>query len=411
MSIAERLSERMRRLRLDTAAIPLVLAFLLCGLTSAAAQPAADEPLSVRMAESVMARHPVVMERWHYEVGLMMLAFERLYKRTADERYYDYIRHNIDQFILPDGSIRTYDLTDYNLDQIASGKSLFLLYERTGEQRYRSAMDTLRRQLREHPRTSEGGFWHKKIYPHQLWLDGVYMAGPFLARYGVAFDDPQAVEDVVHEILLVARYMRDPATGLYYHGWDESREQAWADSITGLSASFWGRAMGWYGMALVDVLDYLPARHLDRGEVIRILQRFAQAVASVQDPVSGMWYQVLDQPQRPENYLEASATSMFIYTFAKGVRMGFLDRRFLDLAHRGFDGVVEEFVDVQEDGTLDLHGTVSVGGLGGKNQRDGSFEYYMSEPIQVNDYKGVGAFILAAIELERVAGERAAEGS
>ncbi len=352
------------------------------------------------MAESVMQRNPTLMERWHYEVGLMMKAFERLYQHTGDERYYEYVKHNLDQFVQPDGSIRTYDLTDYNLDQIASGKALFMLYERTGDERYRGAADTLRRQLEEHPRTSEGGFWHKKIYPYQLWLDGVYMAGPFLARYGVEFDDPEAIDEIVHEILLVTRYMRDPATGLYYHGWDESREQLWADSLTGLSESFWGRAMGWYGMALVDVLDYLPADHEDRPEIIRILQRFAEAVVNVQDPVTGLWYQVLDVPQRPENYLEASASNMFIYTLAKGVRMGYLDAGYLDRARRGYRGVVDHFIEVDAEGLVNLDRTVSVGGLGGDDQRDGSFDYYMSEPIRLNDNKGVGPFIMAGLELE-----------
>lgn len=371
------------------------------------AQPSESDQWSVRMATSVMQRNPILMERWHYEVGLMMKAFERLYEHTDDERYYDYVKRNLDHFIQEDGSIRTYDLTDYNLDQIASGKSLFMLHERTGEERYRRAIDTLRHQLAEHPRTSEGGFWHKKIYPYQLWLDGVYMAGPFLARYGVEFGDGEAVDETIHEILLVTRYMRDPATGLYYHGWDESREQLWADSISGLSESFWGRAMGWYGMALVDVLDYLPAEHEDRAEIVRILKRFAEAVANVQDPVTGLWYQVLDQPQRTENYLEASASNMFIYTFAKGVRKGYLDPRFLELARRGFKGVLAEFIEVDADGLVNLDGTVSVGGLGGDDERDGSFEYYMSEPIRLNDNKGVGPFIMAGIELDIAAEETA----
>jgi unsaturated rhamnogalacturonyl hydrolase len=360
----------------------------------------ADELWSVRMAESVMARNPTLMERWHYEVGLIMKAVEDLHERTGDTRYIEYIRHNIDQFVQPDGSIRTYELDDYNLDQIAAGKLLFGLYERTDDTRYRRAADTLRLQLAEHPRTREGGFWHKQIYPWQLWLDGVYMAGPFLVRYGTEFDDPVAIDEVANEILLVARYLRDPKTGLYYHGWDESREQSWSDPVTGLSKSFWGRGMGWFGMALVDVLDYLPDTHRDRDVIIRVLRDFAHAVAGVQDPVSGLWYQVLDQPQRPENYLEASASGMFIYTLAKGVRMGYLEHEYLAVAQRAYEGVLDRFVEVAPDGHLDFHGTVSVGGLGGDDQRDGTFEYYMSEPIRVNDNKGVGPFIMASLELE-----------
>lgn len=397
MGFQIRVLDRLRR----CAAASILTIVVILASAPASAQP--EDAWSVRMAESVMQRHPELMNRWHYEVGLMMQAFERLYERTGDERYYEYVKHNLDQFIQQDGSIRTYDLTDYNLDQIASGKALFLLHERTGEDRYRQAMDTLRKQLEEHPRTSEGGFWHKKIYPYQLWLDGVYMAGPFLLRYGVEFDDPEAVDDVTREIFLVTRYMRDPATGLYYHGWDESREQNWADSITGLSRNFWGRGMGWFGMALVDVLDYLPPEHEDRAEILRILRRFADAILNVQDPVTGLWYQVLDKPQRPENYLEASASNMFIYTLAKGVRKGYLDAAYLDPARRAHDGVLEHFIEVDENGLLNLDRTVSVGGLGGDDMRDGTFEYYMSEPIRLNDNKGVGPFIMASLELERLA--------
>lgn len=378
----------------------LLLSFVLWPVAAAGAQAPEAAPWSVRMAESVMTRNPVLMERWHYEVGVMLKAFHELWERTGDERYYDYVKENIDRFVQPDGSIRTYDMSDYNLDQINAGKLLFPLYERTGDERYRRAADTLRTQLRQHPRTSEGGFWHKKVYPHQLWLDGVYMAGPFLSQYGRAFDDPEAFDEITHEILLVARHMRDPATGLYYHGWDEAREQIWADSVTGLSKNFWGRGMGWYGMALVDVLDDLPADHPDRGAVVRELRRFAAAVANVQDPVTGTWYQVLDQPNREANYLEASASNMFVYTLARGVRQGHLDPAYLDVARRGYAGILEQFVVVNENGLVDLDRTVSVGGLGGKNQRDGSFEYYMSEPIQLNDRKGVGPFIMASLEME-----------
>ncbi len=382
------------------------LIFCLLGLVAAPAVaqsvPADAQPWSVRMAESVMARDSVVLDRWHYEVGVMMTAFEALWKQMGDERYLAYIRKNVDRFVEPDGSIETYDLADFNLDQINTGKALFPLFETTGDPRYRAAMDTLRQQLRLHPRTSEGAFWHKKVYPNQVWMDGVYMAGPFLARYGTAFGDSAALRDVAHEILLVARHLRDPQTGLYFHGWDEARRQPWADPLTGLSQSFWGRGMGWYAMALVDVLEVLPQDYPERDALVQVLQDLARAVENVQDPVTGLWYQVLDQPNRKANYLEASASTMFIYALAKGVRMGLLDPSYRRVAERGFRGALAEFVRRGEDGLLDLDGTVSVGGLGGKTQRDGSFEYYMSEPVRTNDYKGLGPFILAALEIERL---------
>lgn len=366
------------------------------------AQPV--RPWSVRMAESVMQQKPVLSERWHYEVGVMLRAFEELWQRTGEARYFDYIRTNIDRFVTPEGAIRTYEKKEYNLDQINTGKLLFLLYAQTGDERYRRAIDTLRDQLRHHPRTSEGGFWHKKIYPYQLWLDGVYMMGPFLVRYGVTFDDTKAIEETTHEILLVARYLRDPRTGLYYHGWDEKRQQIWADSITGRSANFWGRGMGWYAMALVDVLDFLPLDHPDRSTIIRILRDLAEAIVRVQDPVTGLWYQVLDLPAYPGNYLEASASSMFVYTLAKGVRKGYLPPEYLEVARRGYRGIVQNLVSVDPDGMVHLNQICAVAGLGGPQRRDGSIAYYLSEPIVSDDPKGVGPFILASLEVEAIEG-------
>lgn len=371
------------------------------GVRAQAPEALSDEaPWSVRMAASVMARHPVYSDEWHYELGVILKGFEKLWERTGDERYYDYIRTNMDPFIGPDGAIGTYDMADYNLDQINAGKMLFPLYARTGEARYRQAADTLRKQLRQHPRTSEGGFWHKQIYPYQLWLDGVYMAGPFLAQYGVTFDEPEAIDEVVHEILLVARYTRDAKTGLFYHGWDEKRHQVWADPVTGLSANFWGRAMGWYAMALVDVLDVLPEAHPDRATVIGVLQGLAAAVRNVQDPVTGVWYQVVDKPTYEGNYLEASASSMFVYALAKGVRKGYLDASYEDVVERGYAGILEQFVTVDDEGLVSVNQICAVAGLGGQQQRDGSFAYYISEPIESNDPKGVGPFIMASLELE-----------
>lgn len=382
-----------------------VLFTLLVGC--AHAQPAApsdpEAPWSVRMAESVMERSPILKTRWHYELGTMLVGFQQLYELTGDERYYEFIRTNIDEFIEEDGSILTYTIEEYNLDQVNSGKLLFLLYERTGEERYREAARTLRRQLAEHPRTEEDGFWHKQVYPHQMWLDGIYMASPFYAQYGATFDEPAAFDDVARQITLITRYTRDARSGLLHHAWDESREMFWADSLTGLSEHYWARAIGWYAMALVDVLDYMPEDHRDRQEIIRILQDLAVGVAGVQDPVTGTWYQILDLAAREGNYHEASASAMFVYALAKGVRLGYLDDAYAHVARRGYEGILEQFIELNDDGLLDMHRIVSVGGLGGRQMRDGSFEYYMSEPIVSNDYKGVGPFIMASVEIERMA--------
>ena len=358
---------------------------------------------SARMAASVMERRPIIRERWDYETGTVLRGFEELWEATGDARYFDYIKRNVDAYVEPDGSIRTYDMADYNLDNINTGKLLFLLYEETGDERYRIAAETLHDQLEHQPTTSEGGYWHKQRYPYQMWLDGLYMAEPFAARYATTWGDPARVDEALDHVALqyqlAARYLRDPATGLYYHGWDEKRQQVWADSLTGRSANFWGRAMGWYAMALVDVLDHLPAHHPEHPRLVRLLQDLAEAIVGVQDPVTGVWYQILDQPNREGNYLEASASSMFVYALAKGVRVGYLDPSYLEAARWGYRGLLQEFVSV-EDGLVNLNRVVSVGGLGGDDDRDGTFAYYMSEPVIANDPKGTGPFILASLEIE-----------
>jgi unsaturated rhamnogalacturonyl hydrolase len=331
----------------------------------------------------------------------VLLGIHQLGVRTGQHKYAEYVRRNMDALVQPDGSIRSYELEEFNLDQIAQGRLLFTLYEQTKQARYRTAIETLREQLRRQPRTTEGGFWHKQIYPNQMWLDGLYMAGPFLAQYGKAFNDTTAFNEVAKQILLVARYTRDARSGLYYHAWDETRSQIWADSLTGQSRNFWGRALGWYAMAIVDVLDYLPASHKDRDAILAVLRDVAASVSAVQDPVTGLWYQVLDQPARKGNYQETSASAMFVYAFAKAARNGWIDARYGAVARRGFDGLTRFMVSTDSAGLLSLDRIVQVSGLGGKQQRDGSFEYYMSEPIVSNDYKGVGPFILASLELAR----------
>jgi len=357
--------------------------------------------LSARLAESLVQRHPVVHPRWDYTAGLALLAVERFGRESGDARYLTYVKDNMDRLVKPDGHIETYELEEFNLDQVHQGRLLFPLYEQTRDERYHKAAERLREQLRRQPRTSEGGFWHKKIYPEQMWLDGLYMAGPFYARWGAVFGEPAAFDDVARQFLLVARHTRDARTGLLYHGWDEARTQIWADRSTGQSPQFWGRAVGWYAMALVDVLDDLPATHRDRATLVRILADLAEAVAKVQDPVTGLWYQVLDQPSRAGNYLEASASAMFVYALAKGVRQGYLPPSLKAVAERGYTGLVEHLVEEDGGGLVSLGGICQVAGLGGKQQRDGSFEYYMREPVVKDDYKGVGPLLLASLELGR----------
>jgi unsaturated rhamnogalacturonyl hydrolase len=274
------------------------------------------------------------------------------------------------------------------------------LYKVTGEKKYWNAATKLREQLKEQPRNADGGFWHKKIYPDQMWLDGLYMAEPFYAEYALLSHDDAAFNDIAKQFILMEQHSRDPKTGLLYHAWDASKKEKWANKTTGLSSNFWGRAMGWYGMALVDVLDYFPADNPQRKTLIRILNRFANAIVKVQDAKTGLWWDILDRPNYKNNYPEASASSMFVYTLAKGVRKGYLPNTFLVSAKKGFDGITKTFVTTTSDGHLNFEGTVSVSGLGGKPYRDGSFEYYMSEKVVQNDPKGLGAFLQAANEME-----------
>ncbi len=361
-------------------------------------------PWSVRFADAVVARNPQVAPRWDYTAGLVLLAIERVAESRRDSALHSYVKTNIDRFVQPDGSIIGYKPDDYNLDQIAEGRLLFPLWNETHDARYRRTAELLRNQLRTQPRTSEGGFWHKKIYPQQMWLDGLYMAEPFYAEYTRVFGDSTAYDDVSRQFLLVARHTRDSRTGLMYHGWDASHSQPWADTATGLSASFWGRAVGWYLVAAVETLDYLPQNHRDRDEIIRTVQDLAAAVARVQDPVTGLWWQVLDQPNRRGNYLEASASSMFVYALGKGARLGYLAPSYRSVAQRGFDGLISNLVKTGSDGRPSLTKICQVAGLGGAPRkdgtyRDGSYSYYVSEPIVADDYKGVGPFIMAALEL------------
>jgi unsaturated rhamnogalacturonyl hydrolase len=372
---------------------------------SATTQPwsvATTQPWSVRMADSVMKRGAPMSARWHYENGVMLKAIEQVWQKTGDDKYWAYIKEISDQFIDPAGNVRTYTVVEYNLDQVNPGKILFPLYKNTGDERYKHAIYLLREQLRWQPRTNERGFWHKRIYPYQMWLDGIYMASPFYAEFANTFDDPAAFDDVAHQITLIEKHTRDPKTGLLYHGWDESKQQRWADPETGLSPHFWGRAIGWYAMAIVDVLDYFPVDHPKRGAIISVFERMVAALSNVQDQPTGLWYQVLDQGNRPGNYLEASASCMFVHAIAKGIRKGYLDKRVLAMAQRGYEGILENLIEVDALGLVNLHWTCGGAGLGGTPYRDGSFEYYVGEKIVTNDYKGVGPFIMASVEMENV---------
>ena len=364
------------------------------------------KPWYQRMVESEMVRFPEAWmmdwdkePTWDYVHGLNLLGFARVYEKTGDKRYFDYLKGYYDELIDEQGNIDTYKREKFNIDMLNAGKVLFFLYDQTGDEKYMLAADKLRAQLNEHPRTSEGGFWHKKRYPSQMWLDGLYMGAPFYAEYIMRARNPEQLDDVFLQFELIEKHLYDPKTGLPRHGWDESRDQKWSDKATGLSPHHWSRALGWYAMAMVDVMDIVPVQNSKRAWLAARFEKFMAQVVKYQHP-TGAWYQVTDLGDREENYLEASGTAMLTYAMARGVNLGVLPESYRAHAERGFAGLVDQMISVDPaTNVITLNQVCAVAGLGGNPYRDGSFEYYMSEPIRPNDAKGVGPFILAALEL------------
>ena len=365
---------------------------------------------SERMMLSEMERNPeawsldfVEKPKWEYTHGLILLACQRLNAQYPNPKYDAYVKAWYNQTIDDSAHVKTYKQSVYNIDRVKPGNALIGLYNETKNEKYLKVIHLLREQLSGQPRTSEGGFWHKKVYPYQMWLDGLYMGEPFYAQYTNEFDSGEsaqkAYDDIVLQFDLIQKHSKDSVTGLLYHGWDESKEQAWANKETGTSPHFWGRAMGWYMMALVDVLDYFPKEHPGYQRLVEYLNEESEVLLKYRD--QGLWYQVLDQGGEEGNYLEASASSMFVYAFAKGANKGYLPEEFKNIANDSFQAMIKQFVTVDGDGIVSLNQVCGVAGLGGNPYRDGSYEYYVNELIRSNDPKGVGPFIMAALELDK----------
>jgi unsaturated rhamnogalacturonyl hydrolase len=361
------------------------------------------------MADSDIKRNPEAWMidfskalKWNYCHGLVMQSILQVYDETGDAKYYDYVYDYLDTMINENGDIYGYKAHEYNIDRVNTGKILFPILKKTEERRFRIALDHQRDQMRTHPRTKEGSFWHKKVYPHQVWLDGLYMAGPFLAQYAKEYNEGALFDDVALQILDVRKHLYDPTTGLYYHGWDESRQQRWADPQTGLSPNFWSRSIGWYMMSIVDVLDFLPENHKDRPAIIGILQELSAALEKFRDLQTGMWYQVTNMQDREGNYLESTGSIMFIYSWIKGAQKGYLDKSYLRKGEEAYEQFIRQFTKTEADGTWSITSCCSVAGLGGdKNYRDGRFEYYISELVRDNDPKAIGPFIMTSVLLDR----------
>jgi len=338
---------------------------------------------------------------WNYIDGCMLTALLELSSITGEKQYADFVEGFIDAFVEEDGTIRTYSAGGHALDDINEGRVLFPLYERTGKEKYRKACDFLHQCLLEQPRTHEGSFWHKQIYPNQVWLDGLYMAQPYAALYEKYFGSGD-YSDIVHQIDTVHLHMRDAKTGLYYHGYDASRTAFWCDKDSGLSQNFWLRAIGWFSVALADLVDILPSGE-ERNRICGVFSELMEDVSKFSDPESGMYYQLVDKKDLEGNYLESSGSSMIAYAMLKGSRLGVLDKKFAELGRKTFDGIIDRCMSF-ENGELNLGSICLVAGLGPENnpRRDGSTAYYLSEPIVRNDAKGVAPFLLCYTEVKRL---------
>ncbi len=333
---------------------------------------------------------------WDYIDGCMIMALLEIYNTSKDDKYLNFADYYEDYRIHDDGTIDGYNIETWNLDELNGGKNLFTLYDLTKKEKYRKALDKLYEQIKGQPRTKEGNFWHKKIYPNQIWLDGTYMALPFYMEYESRFNNGANKDDIYNQFFNVYSIMRNNDTGLYYHGYDSSKSIFWANKSTGLSQNYWLRSIGWYSMALLDTLNKAPDRGSDNWNKLKaIFTDLVESMISFQDK-SGMWYQVVDCGSKEKNYLETSGSAIFAYSILKGVRTGILDTKYLESGKKAFEGICSTYLNT-ESGKLSLGGICLVAGLGPEKdpRRNGTYEYYMSEPIVQDDAKGVGPFILA----------------
>ena len=340
---------------------------------------------------------------WNYIDGCMITSLLALSEITGEKKYFDFAESFIDYYVSDDGAILGYDIEKYNLDDLNEGRVLFELYKKTGKEKYRLAIDNQKRQLDGQPRTNTGNFWHKLIYPNQIWLDGIYMAQVFSTLYAKEYGG-ENYSDMLSQIENVNKYMQDDKTGLYYHGLDCSRSIFWADSESGLSKNFWLRSIGWFTVALIDIIEIVDGETRDR--LLKIFSKLIDSIAAYRDSESGLYWQVVDQPGRDGNYLETSGSSMIAYASLKGARLGVIDKKYAALGKATFDGICQRYLKINGEGELNLGGICLVAGLGPENnlRRDGSYEYYISEPIVENDAKGVAPFLLCYTEILRMKG-------
>jgi unsaturated rhamnogalacturonyl hydrolase len=359
-------------------------------------------PMALKMAKSVVERNDSLIiynnpnsVKWKYDFAMLGQAMCTL---DSGKTYYNYYKDFIDYFVDEAGNIKKYDRTKYNLDYFNPAKGLLKFYKETGDEKYRIAAQTILSQLKNQPRTSDGGYCHKQIYDGQIWLNSTYMYTPFLVDYANTFNKPNWIDTVLFQLQYTYDVTVDPTDGLMYHAWDETRSQSWADPVTGLSPHKWGRGMGWYMMALADVLELMPEDETKHKNLETIFKNTAKALLKVRDDNTKLWYQVLDMGNEQYNYPETSCSAMFIYAFAKGVNIGVLPQKYRDIAVESLQSLINHSVITDTDNRLSLTNISGPAGLGVKSYRNGSFEYYINQKQIDNDAKGVAPFIMAITE-------------
>jgi unsaturated rhamnogalacturonyl hydrolase len=369
-----------------------------------------EKSFADKIVESTIRTYPDTKDlsiispgKWTYEYGFFLNATYQLYQQTKNEKYFNYIKSWLDNFIAEDGQWKpgaSYDMKEYRLDDILPGRLCISLYQKTGEKKYKVIADQFITHLTQQPRTSEGGYWHKEIYPNQMWLDGIYMGDIFSMQYAAAFNQPQWFEESVLQIDLMYKHAYDPVSGVLFHGWDESKNKIWADQEKGNSPELWSRAIGWYAMALIECLDYLPSNHLQRKSIEDRFKKLCASIVKFRDKESGLWYQIIDKGDRKDNWIETSGSAMFTYAFAKGYSKGLLDKSFKAAADKAFDSILFNYIYVDKDNEIHLDQAVKVGSLNFKNSK-GDYPYYVTCERRLDDYKGLAALLYASLELKR----------
>jgi unsaturated rhamnogalacturonyl hydrolase len=375
-------------------------------MTTAKADRDAMFAWPIRIADSVRARFPdsARLGGWNYTQGMVLDALYGIAARTGRAADFAYVQQWLDRYITPAGIINAQAIPPelHSLDRFRPGPALLWTYQRTKDEKYLKAATYIARQLDAQPTTSDGGYWHRSTYPNQMWLDGIYMADVFSVEYAAIANEPKYFDEAVRQVTTIAKHTRDPKTGLFYHGWDETKTRPWANKETGTSPEFWGRAIGWYGMAMADVLDWLPADHPGRKQVLPIFQAYCAALLKYEDHDTGMWYQIVDKPDGPKNYVETSCSLMYAYAMARGAQRGWLPPEYLEHARRATRGVLNHKIELKPDGTMDILGTVVVGTLGGNG---GFYDTYMNDRVVPNDQKSIGAFMYLSMALSETAND------